>query len=89
MQTQPLSSTPEASPHPTPVEIWQQLLIYLLKQHYGLSLKLSTTGKSDPPCLLRINFRYNSGLASAVAFLLPDEEVSLEVQSRFRQGWSA
>lgn len=26
------------------------------------------------------------GLASAVAFLLPDEEVSLEVQGRFRQG---
>jgi cytoskeleton-binding toxin CbtA-like protein len=38
MQTQPLSSTQAASPCPTPVEIWQQLLIYLLKQHYGLSL---------------------------------------------------
>ncbi|BAO35676.1 TPA: toxin CbtA [Serratia marcescens] len=38
MQTQPLSSTQEASPRPTPVEIWQQLLIYLLEQHYGLSL---------------------------------------------------
>ncbi|HHL0118397.1 TPA: TA system toxin CbtA family protein [Klebsiella variicola subsp. variicola] len=38
MQTQPLSSTQEASPRPTPVEIWQQLLTYLLDQHYGLTL---------------------------------------------------
>ncbi|EOZ4638628.1 TA system toxin CbtA family protein [Enterobacter cloacae] len=28
----------KAPPRPTPVEIWQQLLTYLLEQHYGLSL---------------------------------------------------
>ncbi|WP_449543497.1 TA system toxin CbtA family protein [Enterobacter ludwigii] len=38
MQTQPLSSTQGASPHPSPVEIWQRLLSYLLDRHYGLTL---------------------------------------------------
>lgn len=38
MQTQQLSSTEETSPRPSPVEIWQQLLSYLLDRHYGLTL---------------------------------------------------
>ena len=38
MQTQPLSSTREASPRPSPVEIWQRLLSHLLDRHYGLTL---------------------------------------------------
>ena len=38
MQTQPLSSTREASPRLSPVEIWQQLLTYLFDRHYGLTL---------------------------------------------------
>lgn len=38
MQTLHAIPTREAPPHPTPVEIWQKLLAYLLKQHYGLSL---------------------------------------------------
>ena len=38
MQTQPLSSTQEATPRPSPVEIWQRLLSYLLDRHYGLAL---------------------------------------------------
>ncbi|HDS9505193.1 TPA: toxin CbtA [Klebsiella variicola] len=38
MQTQPLSSTQEASPRPLPVDIWQQLLSHLLDRHYGLTL---------------------------------------------------
>lgn len=38
MQT--LSAIPvrKAPSRPTPVEIWQQLLTYLLERHYGLSL---------------------------------------------------
>lgn len=36
------------------------------------------------PDWLRV-YTNDLGLASAVAFLLPDEEVSLEVQGRFRQ----
>ena len=38
MQTQPQSSTQEASPRPLPVDIWQQLLSHLLYRHYGLTL---------------------------------------------------
>lgn len=38
MQTQPLSSTQEASPRPSQVDIWQQLLSHLLDRHYGLTL---------------------------------------------------
>lgn len=38
MQTLPATPTRKAPPRPTPVEIWQKLLTYLLEQHYGLSL---------------------------------------------------
>ncbi|BBV78446.1 toxin CbtA [Klebsiella pneumoniae] len=44
MQTQPLSSTQEASPRPSPVDIWQQLLSYLLDRHYGLTLNDTPLG---------------------------------------------
>ncbi|MFZ5273711.1 TA system toxin CbtA family protein [Enterobacter asburiae] len=44
MQTQPLSSTREASPRPSPVEIWQQLLNHLLDRHYGLTLNETPFG---------------------------------------------
>lgn len=37
------------------------------------------------PDWLRV-YTNDLGLASEVAFLLPDEEISLEVQGRFRQG---
>lgn len=38
MQNQQPSSTREAQPRPSPVEIWQRLLTYLLDHHYGLAL---------------------------------------------------
>lgn len=38
MQTLPAILMRKAPPRPTPVEIWQKLLTYLLEQHYGLSL---------------------------------------------------
>ncbi|MBL5945911.1 toxin CbtA [Enterobacter asburiae] len=38
MQTLPAPLMRKAPPRPTPVEIWQQLLTYLLEQHYGLPL---------------------------------------------------
>lgn len=47
MQTQPLSSTREASPRPSPVEIWQQLLSHLLDQHYGLTLNDTPFGNDS------------------------------------------
>ena len=38
MQTQPVPPTQEASPRPSPVEIWLRLLSHLLDRHYGLTL---------------------------------------------------
>ncbi|HDR2835962.1 TPA: toxin CbtA [Enterobacter mori] len=38
MQTQPTIPMRKTSSRATPVEIWQQLLTYLLERHYGLSL---------------------------------------------------
>ena len=38
MKTRSDSPTRAASSRPSPVEIWQTLLTYLLDQHYGLSL---------------------------------------------------
>ncbi|MHA0276544.1 TA system toxin CbtA family protein [Enterobacter ludwigii] len=38
MQTLPAIPTRKASPCPSPVEIWQQLLTHLLDRHYGLTL---------------------------------------------------
>lgn len=38
MRILPVSRNREASSRLSPVEIWQQLLTYLLERHYGLSL---------------------------------------------------
>jgi cytoskeleton-binding toxin CbtA-like protein len=38
MQTLPTLPTRKAPSRPSPVEIWQQILAYLLERHYGLSL---------------------------------------------------
>lgn len=38
MKTQSAPRTGAAPSRPSPVEIWQQLLTYLLERHYGLSL---------------------------------------------------
>lgn len=38
MKTQSTSATRAAPSRPSPVEIWQTLLTYLLDQHYGLTL---------------------------------------------------
>jgi len=39
MQTLPLATPQRAAQScPSPVEIWQQLLMHLLEQHYGLTL---------------------------------------------------
>ncbi|QBC03406.1 TA system toxin CbtA family protein [Enterobacter cloacae] len=44
MQIQRLSSAQEASPHPSPVAVWQTLLMYLLDKHYGLTLNDTAFG---------------------------------------------
>jgi len=47
MQTQPLPLTREASPRPSPIEIWQTLLTHLLDQHYGLTLNDTPFGNDS------------------------------------------
>ena len=38
MQIQPVPQSRAVSSRPSPVNIWQMLLTYLLEQHYGLTL---------------------------------------------------
>ncbi|MFS9729739.1 TA system toxin CbtA family protein [Enterobacter hormaechei] len=47
MQNQQPSSTREAQPRPSPVEIWQRLLSHLLDRHYGLTLNDTPFGSDD------------------------------------------
>ncbi|EPZ2456843.1 TA system toxin CbtA family protein [Citrobacter youngae] len=72
MQTQPLSSTQEASPRPTPVEIWQQLLIYLLERHYGLSLNDTQFGDGN---VIQQHIDAGISLADALNFLVEKSEL--------------
>lgn len=67
MQTQPLSSTQEASPRPSPVEIWQQLLSHLLDQHYGLTLSDTPFGNDD---VIQEHIEAGISLCDAVNFIV-------------------
>ncbi|GLH27175.1 MULTISPECIES: TA system toxin CbtA family protein [Enterobacter] len=72
MQTLPASPKRKAPSRPTPVEIWQQLLTYLLERHYGLSL-------NDTPFFdeLVITKQIDAGisLADALNFLVEKSEL--------------
>ncbi|MCK7121350.1 toxin [Enterobacter roggenkampii] len=72
MQTQQLSSTQEATPRLSPVEIWQQLLTYLLERHYDLSLNDTQFGNDGV-----IQEHINAGitLVDAVNFLVEKYEL--------------
>lgn len=72
MQTQPLSSTQEASSRPTPVEIWQQLLIYLLERHYGLLLQDTQFGDGN---VIQQYIDAGISLADALNFLVEKSEL--------------
>ncbi|WP_109240460.1 TA system toxin CbtA family protein [Klebsiella michiganensis] len=72
MQTRQLSSTREASPRPTPVEIWQTLLTYLLERHYGLSL--NDTPFSDEQVITQ-HIDAGISLADALNFLVEKSEL--------------
>ncbi|WP_323169277.1 TA system toxin CbtA family protein [Pantoea agglomerans] len=72
MQSQPLSSTREASPRPSPVEIWHQLLTYLLERHYGLSL--NDTQFSDEQVITQ-HIDAGISLADALNFLVEKSEL--------------
>lgn len=72
MQT--LSVIPErkAPSRLTPVEIWQQLLTYLLEQHYGLSL--NDTPFSDEQVITQ-HIDAGISLADALNFLVEKSEL--------------
>lgn len=63
MQTQPLSSRQEASPRPSPVDIWQQLLSHLLDRHYGLTLNDTPFGHD---CVIQEHIDAGISLCDAV-----------------------
>ena len=72
MQTRQLSSTREASPRPTPVEIWQTLLTYLLERHYGLSLNDTQFGDGN---VIHQHIDAGISLADALNFLVEKSEL--------------
>ncbi|EOY5726421.1 TA system toxin CbtA family protein, partial [Enterobacter cloacae] len=88
MKTLPVSPKPMASPYLTPVEIWQQLLAYLLEQHYGLSL--NDTQFSDEKVITQ-HIDAGISLADALNFIVEKWELvridrpgfSLHLQSPF------
>ncbi|ASK01149.1 TA system toxin CbtA family protein [Citrobacter freundii] len=72
MQTLSAIPTRKAPSHPTPVEIWQQLLTYLLKRHYGLSL--SDTQFSDEKIITQY-IDAGISLSDALNFLVEKSEL--------------
>ena len=67
MQTQPLSSTQEATPRPSPVEIWQRLLSHLLDRHYGLTLNDTPFGNDG---VIQEHIDAGISLCNAVNFIV-------------------
>nr|WP_302824634.1 TA system toxin CbtA family protein [Hafnia alvei] len=72
MQTQSLSSTQEASPCLSTVEIWQRFLGHLLTQHYGLML--NDTPFSDET-VIQEHIDAGITLANAINFLVEKYEL--------------
>ena len=67
MQTQPLSSTHETSPRPSPVDIWQHLLNHLLDRHYGLPLNDTPFGNDG---VIQEHIDAGISLCDAVNFIV-------------------
>nr|VGM56442.1 YeeV toxin protein [Klebsiella pneumoniae] len=72
MQTLPAIPTRKAPSRPTSVEIWQQLLTYLLERHYGLSL--NDTQFSDEQVITQ-HIDAGISLADALNFLVEKSEL--------------
>jgi len=62
----------EASPHPSPVEIWQQLLSHLLDQHYGLTLNDTPFGNDGA---IQEHIDAGISLCDAVNFIVEKYEL--------------
>ncbi|HEY3590997.1 MAG TPA: TA system toxin CbtA family protein [Buttiauxella sp.] len=72
MQTLPAIPTRKAPSRVSPVEIWQQLLTYLLEQHYGFSL--NDTPFSDEQVITQY-IDAGISLADALNFLVEKSEL--------------
>jgi cytoskeleton-binding toxin CbtA-like protein len=72
MQTLSAIPTRKAPSRPTPVEIWQKLLTYLLERHYGLSLH--DTQFSDEQVITQ-HIDAGISLADALNFLVEKSEL--------------
>lgn len=72
MQIQPLHPIGAASTQPSPVEIWQKMLTYLLAKHYGLTL--NDTPFSDEK-VIQEHIDAGITLASAVNFIVEKYEL--------------
>lgn len=72
MQTLSVIPVRKAPSRPTPVEIWQQLLTYLLVRHYGLSL--NDTHFSDEQVITQ-HLDAGISLADALNFLVEKSEL--------------
>jgi cytoskeleton-binding toxin CbtA-like protein len=72
MQTLPTIPTRKVSSHPSPVEIWQQLLTYLLERHYGLSLNDTQFGDGN---VIQQHIDAGISLADALNFLVEKSEL--------------
>ncbi|HCR3451200.1 TPA: toxin CbtA [Citrobacter werkmanii] len=67
MQTLPTLLTRKASSHLSPVEIWQQLLTYLLDTHYGLTLNDTPFGNEG---VIQEHIDAGISLCDAVNFIV-------------------
>ena len=72
MQTLPASPKRKAPSRPTPVEIWQQLLTYLLERHYGLSLNDTQFGDGN---VIQQHIDAGISLADALNFIVEKYEL--------------
>lgn len=72
MQTLPTIPTRKVSSHPSPVEIWQQLLTYLLERHYGLSLNDTQFGDGN---VIQQHIDAGISLTDALNFLVEKSEL--------------
>ncbi|EGT0625565.1 toxin CbtA [Citrobacter freundii] len=67
MKTQSTSATRAAPSRPSPVEIWQTLLTYLLDQHYGLTLNDTPFGNDG---IIQDHIDAGISLCDAVNFIV-------------------
>ncbi|ENX4473471.1 TA system toxin CbtA family protein [Enterobacter roggenkampii] len=72
MQTQSLSSSGEATPRPSPAEIWQQLLSHLLDRHYGLTLNDTPFGNDG---VIQEHIDAGVSLCDAVNFIVEKHDL--------------